>query len=112
MPMTPADEVSAYLTENTNIALYHQMEAMRHMFITRLTYDAFQFGVTEAQINLLAEEAWSAFASSTIYAFATWLFEAESDVETSAETDRIVEAMRDEWFEWVSSIKPTFITSN
>lgn len=107
--MTPAEEVSAFLTENTNAALYHQMEAMRHMFITRLTYDAFQYGVTEAQINLLAEEAWVAFASSSIYAFATWLFEAETEVETEAETDRIVGAMRKDWFEWVSSIVPDFI---
>src|SRR5690606_5413374 len=129
-----AAEISAYLTDWTNRAVEHQLEAMRCVFVTRVSYEAWAGnGITESRIEELAQEAWAAFGSSSLYAFATWLFEPNKmplqarddsdpeivakitahllavDEEIRAETDEIVGEMRKSWFDWVDAVKPQFV---
>lgn len=101
------DRIAEYLMTHSNAGTFHTMDSARHFFLTRFMYEGLaNDAVTEAQYNLLAEEAWSLFVLPAIQSFHTWLKDiipASPEMEESLE--EVLAAAYSDWIEEMTSYK-------
>lgn len=111
-PEQVREEINHFLTEHSNSGTFHLIEAAQHFFTARLMSEKVQQLLTPERIDTLADEAWSTFVSSSLHAYHTWVMEnakrdldREAIIEASDEVYYAIEQIKEEWDEWVQTIK-------
>lgn len=104
------NQTSEVLAEESNAGTLALLSSARHFLTTRLLYQfIWKGGMTEAEFDQLAAEAWHVFIAPALYSFHTWLIEV-ADPETQemmkeSMVSQLIGHVRHDWDAWADETK-------